>query len=151
LHASRQIPRLRREDHHDGRELESHVAGREQRHQPQHEPGEKAEHWDALQDVEHRQEQAFCHAGPGRSPPESEREQIRDHEGHHAARERIQRVPGERGRAQVDLYGLHERRLEFAGERNHGRNHPAHEAKDGDVSEPEARWQAKRLHAGTNG
>src|SRR5207245_6271497 len=57
VEGKRQVPRLRREDHQDRRQLEAHVARGEQRDEPEHQPGKEAQHGDALQDVEQRQEQ----------------------------------------------------------------------------------------------
>src|SRR2546421_9178510 len=74
VEGEREVPRLRREDHQDGRELEPHVAGREQRHQTEHEPGEKAEHRNALEDVEQRQQEPLGGWRLPRRPPEPQGE-----------------------------------------------------------------------------
>jgi len=132
----RQVPRLRREDHQDRRELEPHIARREQRHQAEHEAGKEAQHRDALEDVEQRQQQPLGGAGLGGRPPVRQREEIGDHERRDAARQRIQRVTRQRRGAQVDLHRLRERRLEFARERDQRRDDAAQKAEDRDVGEP---------------
>src|SRR5439155_831190 len=100
----RQIPGLCREDHQDRRELETDVAGGEERHQPQHEAGQEPEHGDALEDVEHRQQHPLGGPRFGRRPAVAEREEVRDHERDHAAGERVQRVSRECGGTHVDLH-----------------------------------------------
>ena len=148
-----EVPRLGREDHEDRGELEPDVPGREQGHEAQYEAGQEAEHGNALQDVEQRQQQPFRDARLRRRPAEPEREHVGDQQRDHTAREGEERVLRERDGAQVDVDRLQERRPELAGERDHGGDGAADQAEHHDVGEPDAsqrwrrqdEWKAKRL------
>ncbi len=103
VEAEGHVPGLAGEDHDHRGELQAGVAVREQRDQRDHQPGHETEHRDALQDVEHRHEDALGAPVLRRPVAVGEREEQRDQVGEQPAHQRLEGVPGQHPWREIDL------------------------------------------------